>query len=31
MTPPETPRQPESTYRLLLDAAGAWPDGWSSP
>jgi fatty-acyl-CoA synthase len=26
MTPPETP-QPESTYRLLLDAAGAWPDG----
>ena len=27
MTPPETPPQPESTYRLLLDAAGAWPDG----
>jgi fatty-acyl-CoA synthase len=27
MTTPETPRQPESTYRLLLDAAGAWPDG----
>jgi len=26
MTPPGTP-QPESTYRLLLDAAGAWPDG----
>ena len=26
MTPPETPPQPESTYRLLLDAAGAWPD-----
>jgi fatty-acyl-CoA synthase len=27
MTPPETPPQPESTYQLLLDAAGAWPDG----
>jgi acyl-coenzyme A synthetase/AMP-(fatty) acid ligase len=27
MTPPETPPHPESTYRLLLDAAGAWPDG----
>jgi len=27
MTPPETPPQPESTYRLLLGAAGAWPDG----
>jgi fatty-acyl-CoA synthase len=27
MTPPGTPPQPESTYRLLLDAAGAWPDG----
>ena len=27
MTPAETPPQPESTYRLLLDAAGAWPDG----
>jgi fatty-acyl-CoA synthase len=27
MTPPETPPQPESTYRLLLNAAGAWPDG----
>jgi fatty-acyl-CoA synthase len=27
MTPPETPPQPESTYRLLLDAAEAWPDG----
>ena len=27
MTPPETPLQPESTYRLLLDAAGVWPDG----
>ena len=27
MTTPETPPQPESTYRLLLDAAGAWPDG----
>ena len=27
MTPPEIPPQPESTYRLLLDAAGAWPDG----
>ena len=27
MTPPEPPPQPQSTYRLLLDAAGAWPDG----
>ncbi|HEV2254644.1 MAG TPA: AMP-binding protein [Streptosporangiaceae bacterium] len=27
MTPPETLPQPESTYRLLLDAAAAWPDG----
>jgi fatty-acyl-CoA synthase len=26
MTPPETPPQPESTYRLMLDAAGTWPD-----
>ena len=27
MTPPETPPLPTSTYQLLLDAAGAWPDG----
>ncbi|HLK75875.1 MAG TPA: AMP-binding protein [Streptosporangiaceae bacterium] len=27
MTPPGRPPQPQSTYRLLLDAAGAWPDG----
>ena len=27
MTPPQTPPQPEPAYRLLLDAAGAWPDG----
>ena len=27
MTPPATLPQPESTYRLLLDAAAAWPGG----